>query len=53
MKPNVMKCWNCDKEFEFTTKDIVEYIDCEVGESPINFVRCPNCNTKQEADYNY
>ena len=53
MKKNIMKCNNCENEFEFDTNDIVEFIDCEVGESPTDFVICPDCKEKQVADYNY
>jgi hypothetical protein len=53
VKNNKMKCWCCEKEFEFSTKDISSYIDCEIGDSPIDFIVCPKCGIEQEADYNY
>ncbi|MGL6121366.1 MAG: hypothetical protein ACRC0V_12795 [Fusobacteriaceae bacterium] len=48
-----MKCNCCEKEFEFDTNDIVEFIDCEIGEFTVDFVICPCCDKKQLADYNY
>jgi uncharacterized Zn-finger protein len=51
-KDNEMICWHCEKKFNFNSNDIVEYIDCEVGESPTDFVICPHCKVKQQADYN-